>query len=289
MPVSQTDKIVTISLPNGSSAEIYKYGATVTSWKAPAANTQTPVTERLFLSSKAYLDGSKPIRGGIPIAFPFFGPPSRDEDKKMGQHGYARAEEWELLRTVMDNEAGVSVKFGLHLPEEKRVQYGFDYDVRLEYIVTLAVHELATHLVVHNDSEKPLTHQALLHTYFACDASQVTVAPLKGLTYLDKTRNYAETLETRDEVDVRNYTDAVYRNAGADFDIKYPGGGIHIHAKGFKDVVVWNPHAEAGRAIPDMEEGGWDKYICVEPGMATYWNEIPGKGKWDGQQVLKTL
>lgn len=32
-----------------------------------------------------------------------------------------------------------------------------------------------------------------------------------------------------------------------------------------------------------------DKYICVEPGMATYWNEIPGKGKWDGQQVLKTL
>ncbi|KAG9043901.1 hypothetical protein FS837_009024 [Tulasnella sp. UAMH 9824] len=221
MPVSQTDKIVTISLANGSSAVIYKYGATVTSWKAPNAGAQTPVTERLFLSSKAYLDGSKPIRGGIPIAFPFFGPPSREEDKKMGQHGYARGEVWELLRTVMDNEAGVSVKF--------------------------------------------------------------------GLTYLDKTRNYAETLETRDEVDVRNYTDAVYKDAGSDFDIKYPGGGIHIHAKGFKDAVVWNPHAEAGRAIADMEEGGWDKYICVEPGMATYWNEIPAKGKWDGQQVLKTL
>lgn len=100
-------------MSQGSSAVIYKYGATVTSWKAPNAGTQTPVTERLFLSSKAYLDGSKPIRGGIPIAFPFFGPPSREEDKKMGQHGYARSEEWELLRTVMDNEAGVSVKFGM--------------------------------------------------------------------------------------------------------------------------------------------------------------------------------
>lgn len=94
---------------------IYKYGATVTSWKAPKAGTQDPVTERLFLSSKAFLDGSKPIRGGIPIAFPFFGPPSREEDKKMGQHGYARGEEWELLKTVMDNEAGVSVKFGTSL------------------------------------------------------------------------------------------------------------------------------------------------------------------------------
>jgi glucose-6-phosphate 1-epimerase len=35
----------------------------VTSWK-------TGGQEQLFVSEKAHLDGSKPIRGGIPLVFP---------------------------------------------------------------------------------------------------------------------------------------------------------------------------------------------------------------------------
>jgi len=288
MPVAETNSMIVLSLANGSSAVIYKYGATVTSWKAPAAGNQTPVTERLFVSGKAILDGSKPIRGGIPIAFPFFGPPSKEEHKTMSQHGFARSELWTYDGVVMDNEAGVSVLFKLE-PTEK-IRSVFDYPFSLEYHVTLAVHQLTTRLVVHNKStDKALTHQALLHNYFACDASAVTVSPLKGLTLVDKTKNYAESVEEREEVDVKNYTDAVYKNAGHTFTLKYPGGGLHIHTTGFNDVVVWNPREEAGRAIGDMEEGGWEKYICVEPGMASYWNDIAPEKAWSGQQVLTTL
>ncbi|KAG8905431.1 hypothetical protein FRB99_008977 [Tulasnella sp. 403] len=288
MPVVDEGKTVTISHPNGSSATIYLYGATVTSWKAPAAGTSSPLTERLFVSSKAILDGTKPIRGGIPIAFPFFGPPSKPEHKTMGQHGFARNSVWTFAGIVMNNDAGVSVRFRLDPNDE--IKAVFPHPFSLEYVVTLAAHQLSTDLHVSNTSEtETLTHQALLHTYFACDASAVTVSPLKGLTLVDKTKNYAEYVEERDEVDVVAYTDAVYKNAGGNYTIKYPGGGIHIKTVGFKDVVVWNPREEAGRAIGDMEEGGWNKYICVEPGMASYWNEIPPGGKWIGQQVLSTL
>jgi glucose-6-phosphate 1-epimerase len=42
---------------------VHLYGATVTSWK-------TGGQEQLFVSEKAHLDGSKPIRGGIPVVFP---------------------------------------------------------------------------------------------------------------------------------------------------------------------------------------------------------------------------
>lgn len=55
------------SLPTGQSVTVYLYGATVTSWKL--ANGE----EQLFLSEKAHLDGSKPIRGGIPVVFPVRG------------------------------------------------------------------------------------------------------------------------------------------------------------------------------------------------------------------------
>lgn len=61
--VSIQDNTVEASLPSGESVTVHLYGATVTSWKAGGK-------EQLFLSEKAHLDGSKPIRGGIPVVFP---------------------------------------------------------------------------------------------------------------------------------------------------------------------------------------------------------------------------
>lgn len=61
--VSIKDNTVEASLPSGESVTVYLYGATVTSWK-------TNGQEQLFLSERAHLDGSKPIRGGIPVVFP---------------------------------------------------------------------------------------------------------------------------------------------------------------------------------------------------------------------------
>ena len=94
----------------GSSAEVLLYGATVTSWKSKTDESVGP-EERLFVSSKALLDGSKPVRGGIPVVFPCFGAPTLPEHRKLPQHGYARNSIWSWDgKTVMDNEAGVSIR-----------------------------------------------------------------------------------------------------------------------------------------------------------------------------------
>jgi glucose-6-phosphate 1-epimerase len=94
--------------------EVLLYGATIVSWKSSSQKCKdgSVPSERLFVSSKAFLDGSKPVRGGIPVVFPIFGPPTKPEHSKLSQHGFARSEVWELEKTVMDNEAGVSVQFG---------------------------------------------------------------------------------------------------------------------------------------------------------------------------------
>lgn len=54
---------ITAKLPTGESVEVLLHGATVISWKSQGQ-------ENLWLSSKAVLDGSKPVRGGIPVVFP---------------------------------------------------------------------------------------------------------------------------------------------------------------------------------------------------------------------------
>lgn len=62
--LSSTNDRVKATLPTGESVEILLYGATIISWKT--ANGE----EKLWLSEAAKLDGSKAVRGGIPLVFP---------------------------------------------------------------------------------------------------------------------------------------------------------------------------------------------------------------------------
>ena len=62
--VSVQGSNVSASLASGESVTVNLFGATVTSWKLADGH------EQLFLSDKAVLDGSKAIRGGIPLVFP---------------------------------------------------------------------------------------------------------------------------------------------------------------------------------------------------------------------------
>jgi hypothetical protein len=55
---------VIATLPTGESVEILLYGATIISWKDVLGN------EKLWLSEAAKQDGSKAVRGGIPLVFP---------------------------------------------------------------------------------------------------------------------------------------------------------------------------------------------------------------------------
>ena len=62
--ISEDNARVTASLPTGESVEVLLFGAHVLSWKTAKGQ------EKLFVSSKAHLDGSKAVRGGIPLIFP---------------------------------------------------------------------------------------------------------------------------------------------------------------------------------------------------------------------------
>ena len=92
MPIKETDKEVVLTHPadETTSVHILKYGATVYSWKLKSE-------EQLWLSTAAKLDGSKPVRGGIPLVFPVFGKNSTDEHlSKLPQHGLARNSTWQF-------------------------------------------------------------------------------------------------------------------------------------------------------------------------------------------------
>lgn len=128
--------------------------------------------------------------------------------------------------------------------------------------MTLAEHQLSTDLHVENPSAtETIDFQALLHTYIRAPADNVLVTSLHGLSYYDKTEatdeaRAAPKTETRQEVDVKTFTDSVYEGAPGHYRVTWPGGSLEIRATEFKDVVVWNPQEE-GQKIGDMEVDGW--------------------------------
>ena len=243
------------------------------SWKSKAPGDTEPV-ERLFVSSKAALDGSKAVRGGIPVVFPIFGAPTRPEHSNLSQHGYARNSTWAWDgKTILDTDVAVSVRLSEYTRLATRLHYvshrphtAFTPEasvtkdqVDLAYVITLTEHQLSTDLHVTNKStSSPLEFQALLHTYIRAPAASVHINGLNGLYYTDKTQaGTPRSQEQRVVTDVQKYTDAVYENGPRDYQVTWPDGGLHVKAIGFKDVVIWNPAAEAGSKIGDMEEGGW--------------------------------
>ncbi len=165
--VELTDNVLTASLPSHDTVTIRLYGATVTSWKTSNG------AEQLFLSEKAILDGSKAIRGGIPVVFPVFGLPPKDHATGgLPQHGFARTSYWEFLgkstseSTSSKADDSVKLDFGLsstNLDEKSRKAWPYEFG--LTYSVTLGKGTLETGMHVNNIGDKSFDFQCLFHTY----------------------------------------------------------------------------------------------------------------------------
>ncbi|KAJ9106895.1 hypothetical protein QFC20_003903 [Naganishia adeliensis] len=146
-----------------------------------------------------------------------------------------------------------------------------------------SVEEAATH---------ELKFQALFHTYLrVSDAKSVKIKGLKsGLTYLDKVGGpWTERTWEGGDLVIDKQVDRVYYDLGKNEDVVLEDGAdkLTVHRVNLTDVTTWNPTAEGGAGIADMEPNGWDRYVCIEPGYVKNWKTLAPGEEWIGQQVLK--
>jgi len=240
---------VTLDRGNGTRVVIEKFGATITSWRVEGQ-------EMIFLSPRAVMDGSKAIRGGVPICWPAFGPWS-----KGSQHGFARSSVWEVSS---QEKHEVSLSLG----ESKAWEEKF----LLTYTVSLGESSLDIKLSVKNCNPGPdqaLQFTTALHTYFKVDdVEKVSISGLKGLTYLDKTEGGSSFTEEREEVGLAGWTDRVYLNSPDTHTIHGPAGGKIVFSKtNLPDTVLWNPWEEKAGQMGDLGGENWRGFVCVEAGQ----------------------
>jgi glucose-6-phosphate 1-epimerase len=237
-----------------STAGIYLHGAHVAHFQKKG---EAPL---LFLSQCSRFDQNQPIRGGIPVIFPWFG-----HREGMGQHGFARVKTWEVKEIVPAADGSVSVKFCLPESPEASAYPPFNVD----YIVTVS-DLLALELVVTNLSkDDTLTFENCFHTYFEVgDISSVSISGLKGVKYLDKVADFAEKTETSDAIKISSEVDRVYLKTAAPIEIRDGklNRKILVEKTGSNSTVVWNPWTTKAQQMPDFANDEYQRMLCVESG-----------------------
>lgn len=243
--------VAEISTPLAT-ASVALHGAHVLSWQ-PAG--QAPV---IWVSKAAIFELGKPVRGGVPLCWPWFGPLA---DKPM--HGFVRTLVWQVRGAELDASGQLVLRLGLTDDASTRALWDFAFD--LELVVTVGS-TLTIALTTRNTGDVPFSINQALHTYFATsDIHQTTVQGLAGGSYIDKVQNFAVCQQAGDVV-FTGETDRIYTDTTADSLIVdgVTGRTIRITKQGSASTVVWNPWSEKEKNIVDMAACEHRQMLCVE-------------------------
>jgi glucose-6-phosphate 1-epimerase len=235
-------------------ATVYLQGAHLAHWQ-PAG--QQPV---LFLSRKSDLVPGKAIRGGVPIAFPWFA--ARHDGKTGPSHGFARIQDWTLAFAALAGD-DLHLTFTLG-PTELSRSLGYDH-FRLVYQLTIG-RTLTMQFTVANDANAPLVFEEALHTYYSiADIREASVTGLEGTSYLDKMEDMRETVQYG-AIAITGPTDRVYLNTAATCVLHDAAARrrISVAKTNSNTTVVWNPWESGVLKLADMEPSEWHEFLAIE-------------------------
>jgi glucose-6-phosphate 1-epimerase len=250
------------------------YAGQVLSFK-PVGQTE----DMMFLSSQAYYQAGKAMKGGTPICWPWFGPDP--EGKGRASHGFVRDRLWQLRDVISTQDGATQVTMGLMDTPETRAIWDYSFDFAI--VVTVG-QDLRIKLVTRNTGSESFAITQALHTYFKIgDINQVKVLGLEDKTYLDKV-NHGERRTQSGEVTFSGECDRIYLDVSPTLTIadQALNRQIIVTATNSKTAIVWNPGVNISAKMADLGDRDFEHFICVETANAA--NEIiniPAGGRYE--------
>jgi glucose-6-phosphate 1-epimerase len=227
------------------------YSAVVSLYGGQVLSLTYADEELLWLSPTTEWQNQQPIRGGVPICWPWFGPASPAlTSAPVPNHGLARTAMWQQVADESCHDHALLI-----------LQAEFDQvpwhsgKVRLQCQYQLSNKGLHLHL---HCADLTL-QQAALHTYFACnDVRQVSVTPLPG-SFINKVTPHDSTSALQFGAE----TDRIYQNTAATLTLQTPATML-LQQAGHDASVIWNPGEHKGSAAKEVGPQQWSKFICAE-------------------------
>lgn len=241
---------------HAATATIFLQGAHLAAWQ-PAGEAPT-----IYLTRKSPLEAGKPLRGGVPVVFPWFATdskPHRIDGHPGPSHGFARLENWTLETARMrGHDAELVFTLG---PSALSRSMGFDaFALTLTFLIG---RELSIVFDVRNPGQSPLEFEQALHTYYqVADIHEVEVLGLEPTGFIDKTDQFRQKPAEHHPLRFTAFTDRVYQGTEAPCVIRDRAGRreITVRKQGSRSTITWNPFKESA----DIGPWDWHDFVAVE-------------------------
>jgi glucose-6-phosphate 1-epimerase len=236
-------------------ADICLYGAQVTNFKP--YNT----IEILWMSPESKFVEGSPIRGGIPVCFPWFGPHKTDSSKP--QHGFGRLMYWDVTETASMKTGETLVRLQLCSSEETKAYWDYDFCAELTVIVGKI---LTATLKVTNTSSVNFEYTCALHSYFSLSSiEEIQIEGLQNTKYYNQLEP-GDFIQETEKLEIHKAETRHYYDTETDCIIIDPlfARKIKVAKSGSKITTVWNPWEEASCKIEDLPDDAFHTFVCIE-------------------------
>ena len=219
----------------------------------------------IWLSEESWFETGKPIRGGVPICWPWFGP--HPTDTTIPNHGFVRTQIWDIIE-ISEEADSIKIVLGFMSNDENKAVYNNDF--ALKYTVIFGKN-MEIELTTRNMGENEMEFTEALHTYLnVSDSRNVEITGLKGVSYIDEARNDELKTQETNPIIIENETDRVFQNTTSTVEVKDSGfkRTLQIAKENSLSTVVWNPWIAKSTAMPDFGADEWQTMLCVETANA---------------------
>lgn len=288
--------------PSGASALITLYGAHLVEWISADGQSQ------LFCSDRSARDGSKAIRGGVPLIFPQFAAQGSGM-----RHGFARVSQWRLAEPAnkaqdspgshdstdsrnsreLQHSQDATCQIAFELSEadlDAGIAAAWPHAFTLRWRITLTAQSIELHFSVENRSTTPFDFASALHSYWTVESLTGShIRGLQHLQYTDQTITPAPAhLEQNETLGFADKIDRIYRQAIKPLELRSDKRLLRLEQAGFCDTVVWNPGEQDAKALSDMGDEEFQRFVCIEAARITPITLLAGE-KWEGWQRIEAL
>lgn len=252
---AQFDGVVACLRFQNSTARVGLRGGQVLSWVRP------PFKDDVFwCAPKGRLSDPKPLRGGVPICWPWFG--AHPDSADAPSHGFARTSDWCVSATA-HSETGA--RLTLRLSMEKNPNEGWPDGAHLSLDVCLN-DDLRVCVTTINTGDKAFEISEALHAYLHVgNVGDVTIHGLEKARYFDQLTKKVCARDAK-PLKITGETDRIYQNTGDQITAKDPllGRMILVRKEESDSSVIWNPWVEKSQHLADMSEDDYRRMLCVE-------------------------
>ena len=254
-----------------ATATVFLQGAQLSHYQR---NNEAPI---IWCSSHCDYQQGKPLRGGIPICWPWFGDLNYNSamvkqlipasDSAYPAHGFARNRNWQLasIENIHSGLTRVHLTLTIAADEEPLWPYATSLSLTIDIGASLTVC-----LRVINNDQQPVSYSAALHSYFAiANIDQVAINGLQGLPYIDCTDNWSEHSQ-QGTLSIDREIDRIYTSSDSTLTIEdiAEQRALSVQSKGSNTVVVWNPWQQKSSQLTHFSAEDYQHMLCIETARA---------------------